>query len=145
MLFNKLKNKLSGSVNKYAGKTDFLEAVCASAALVAAADGDIKEDEIKTTVAVVSSNPTLLAAFKPTAIEKTVETMLTRAKAGMTGRIGLYKEIEQVASDNEMAETVFLCAMDVAAADGEVGDKEQKVLNEVAKRLGLNASNYTNV
>lgn len=35
-MFNKLKNAFAGKVNKYSGKKDFLEAVCAACALVAA-------------------------------------------------------------------------------------------------------------
>lgn len=145
MLFDKVKSALSGGLAKVAGNTDFLEAVCASAALVAAADGEIKDDEIKSTTAVVSSNPSLSKAFTPATIERTIDAMLKRAQAGRTGRLGLYKEIEQVSANAELSELVFVAALDVAEADGGVGDKEQQVLREVAKKLGVNPSNYLNV
>ena len=40
-MFAKMKEKLAGGAKRMQGRTDLLEAVCASAALVAAADGSI--------------------------------------------------------------------------------------------------------
>lgn len=137
-MFSDWKAKLSGGLKKVSGKKDFLEAVCAAAALTAAADGEITDAEIATATKVVGSNPTLTAAFKTNEIERTTDTMLKRAQAGRTGRMGLYKEIEQVASSPDMAETVYLCALDIAETDGNVGPEEKKVLAEIAKRLGVN-------
>jgi len=42
-MFNSLKKKFGGGVKKFSGKTDFLEAVCASSALVAFADGECSD------------------------------------------------------------------------------------------------------
>lgn len=138
MSFLGLKDKIGGAIKKLSGRQDFLEAVCASAALVAAADGEITDSEIKTSISVISSNPTLSSAFKATAIEKCADAMLKRAQAGRTGRFGLYKEIDDIAKDATMAETVYLCALDVAESDGSIGDAERKVLREIAKRCGVN-------
>lgn len=134
------KEKLSGSFKKFSGRKDFLEAVCASSALVAAADGEITDDEIKKSILVISSNPTLSQAFKSSEIEKCADAMLKRAQAGRTGRMGLFKEIDDVSGDSNLAETVYLCALDVAEADGNVGDAEKKTLREIAKRCGVNES-----
>jgi tellurite resistance protein TerB len=58
-----LLKKLGGdAVKKYSGNKDFLEAVCASAALVAAADGSVSDDEILAAVEAARNNPTLTAA-----------------------------------------------------------------------------------
>lgn len=137
--------KLKDGANKLKGNKDALEAVCASAALVASADGEISDDEIKTTVKVVSSHPVLSSSYKTGEIEKCVDTMLKRAQAGRTGRMGLYKEIEQVKASHDTAETVYLCALDVAESNGSVDAKEREALNQVAKTLGINPSNYANV
>lgn len=134
------KAKLTGGLKSISGRKDFLEAVCAASALVASADGEVSDDEIKTTVKVVSSNPMLTAAYKSGDIEKCIDTMLKRAAAGRTGRMGLYKEIEEVSSNGEMAETAFLCAVDVAESNGTIEPVEQKTLSEIAKRLGVNPS-----
>lgn len=138
MFLQKFKDKMVGSVKRLSGRKDFLEAVCAASALVASADGEVTDDEIKTTTKVVSSNPTLAAAFKTTEIEKCIDTMLRRAQAGRTGRMGLYKEIEDVASNSEMGETVYLCALDVAEANGNIGPKEKEALTQIAKKVGVN-------
>ncbi len=137
--------KLKDGANKLKGNKDALEAVCASSALVASADGEISDDEIKTTVKVVSSHPTLSSSYKTSEIEKCVDAMLKRAQAGRTGRMGLYKEIEQIKASHDTAETVYLCALDVAESNGSVDAKERDALNQIAKTLGLNPSNYASV
>src|SRR6478609_8481265 len=104
-MFAAIKQKLSGGVNKYSGRKDFLEAVCAASALVAAADGDVSDSEVDQAVKAVSSNASLAAAFKPSEIERTADAMLKRAQGGRVGRSGLYKELEDINSDHDMAET----------------------------------------
>lgn len=139
-----LKDKLFKSVNVLTGNKDALEAVCAAAALIATADGDVSDKEIEATKQAIVSNAALSKAYKVADIERCVDSMLGRAK-GRMGRHGLFKEIEQIAVNHDMAEAVFLSAMDVAESDKEVGPEEKKVLLEIAKRLGLNPQNYVNV
>lgn len=141
-MFAALKQKLSGSVNRYAGKTDFLEAVCAAAALVSAADGEIEDAEVEATIKIVASNPGLSGAFSSRQIEQTAENMLKRAQAGRTGRMGLYKEIEDIANDPEMAETVYLTALDVSESDGEIEPEEKEVLAKIAQKLGVDPKKF---
>jgi tellurite resistance protein len=145
MFLSKMKEKLSGALTKYNGNKDFLEAVCAASALVASCDGEVTDVEIQTATKTVASSPSLSTAFKPAVIEKCIDTMLKRASAGRTGRMGLYKEIDDVRSNGDMAETVYLTALDIAEADGNVGNEEKKTLAEIAKRLGVNEKNYANV
>ena len=140
-MFAKLKEKLSGSVNKYSGRKDFLEAVCAASALVAAADGDVSDAEVDKTVKAITSNAQLSAAFKTAEIERTADAMLKRAQGGRVGRAGLYKEIEDIKADHDMGETVLLSALDVADHGG-IDAKEREVLAKIASTLGLNLANY---
>lgn len=143
--FAKFKEQLSAGMKKASGRTDFLEAVCAAAALTAFADGEASKAELEVMVKTVTSNPTLTGAFKSSQIDKTIETMLKRAEAGRTGRMGLYKEIQDIAADATMAETVYLVAFDVAEGEGGVSPAERKVMNEIAKTLGINPSKYENI
>ena len=138
-----LKSKVSGMVNKFSGRKDFLEAVCASAALVASADGEITDAEVTKTVEVIKSNPSLSAAFKVSDIERTADAMLKRVQAGRTGRAGVLKEVQDVSSDKAMAEVVYLTALDVAEADGSIGTHEQAVLSKLANVLGVTPSALT--
>lgn len=136
-----LKNKVSANVNKYSGKTDFLEAVCAAAALIAAADGEIEDEEITATMTAVKSHPSLSQAFSVRQIETTMETMLERTK-GRAGRMGLYREIDDIAADPDMSETVYLVALDVSESDGEIEPEEEKVLARIASSLKIDPSKY---
>lgn len=140
-MFAALKAKLSGGVNKYSGRNDFLEAVCAASALVAAADGNVSDAEVDQTIKAITSNANLSANFRTQEIERTADAMLKRAQGGRVGRSGLFKEIEDVAPDHEMAETVLLSALDVADHGG-IDEKEKAVLGSIAQRLGLNIANY---
>lgn len=139
-MFAKLKAKLGGGVNRFSGNTDFLEAVCASCSLVAAADGEISDEECLQAIKVVSSNESLSKAFPPQVIEKTMDKMMERVTAGRTGRANVMKEISDIADNTEMAETVYLTALDVAEANGDVCEAERDMLNKIASRLGVNPS-----
>ncbi|MFW3388417.1 UNVERIFIED_CONTAM: TerB family tellurite resistance protein, partial [Kocuria sp. CPCC 205274] len=58
------------------------------------------------------------------------------------GRLEVRKILEEIASDRDEAELVLVVVLDVAEANGNVGDAEQTVVNEIAKLLGLDASKY---
>ena len=143
-MFAGLKNKLSGAGKRISGRTDLLEAVCASAALIAAADGSISDDEVAQALQVVQNNETLSSAFDARTIEQTMDKMLGRAKGGFSGRNGLNTEIAQVGSKgvHEENEIIYLIALDVAYADNDCGTKEKEVLSKLAKSLGINEANY---
>ena len=137
-MFGKLfGKKAEAAVQKFSGRTDFLEAVCAGAALIAAADGEIEDSEVDATVKAVKANKPLAQGFDQLTIDKTINTMLERAGGGRVGRAGLRKEVLEIAKDPEMAEAVILTALDVAEADGEIEPAEQKVLEALAKDLGV--------
>lgn len=139
MLGKLFGNKVKDSINKYAGKTDFLEALCASSALVAAADGDISDSEVEATTKIVVNNPMISGAFPRAQIEKTIDQMLRRAEGGRSGRAGLLKEIEDILQDQDMAESVLLAAIDVADAEGGIDDAEWKVLEKIGQMAHLDA------
>lgn len=141
-MFKGLKDKLSGGAKRMSGRTDLLEAVCAAAALVAAADGTVDDSEIDATAKAVTANETLNTAFSPREIEGSIQRMLDRANGGRVGKMGLYKEIDDVAGNAEDSEIVLLTAMDIADADGEVSPEETAVLEKIAGKLGLKLSNY---
>jgi tellurite resistance protein TerB len=140
-MFAKLKQKFSGSVQKYSGRKDFLEAVCAAAALVAYADGSADDAEINSMKKAVLANAELSGAFDNRTIELTMETMLSRAEGGRVGRSGLFKEIDDVAADADMAEVVLNTALDVADQGG-IDDSEKAMLGKIATSLKLDLSKY---
>ena len=129
--------KAEAAVQKFSGRTDFLEAVCAAAALIAAADVEIEDSEVKATVKAVKANKSLSTGFDQTAIEATINKMLERAAGGRVGRMGLWEEIREVAKDAELAQGVVLAALDVAEGDGEIEPAEKVVLDRLAKELSV--------
>lgn len=139
-IFGNLKSKFSGSVKKFSGQKDFLEAVCAAAALVAYADGSASDSEIASTIKAITSNAELAGAFDSREIEKTADTMLQRAAGGRV-RASLMKEIGDIKSNNDMAEVVLLTALDVADNDG-ISAEEKAVLAKIAKELGLDLAKF---
>ena len=143
-MFGSIKEKFAKSASKFAGKTDLLEATCAACALIAAADGDIEDSELMTTLEALTNHPTLSAAFKQSQIETTANDMFKRAKGGAMGRIGLKKEIEQAKgkSTSDDLELILAVAIDVSRSDAEMEPSEMKVLNEIAGILRLDLKSY---
>jgi tellurite resistance protein TerB len=129
--------KAEAAVQKFSGRTDFLEAVCAASALIAAADGEIEDSEVKATIKAVKANKSLATGFDQTAIETSINKMLERAAGGRVGRMGLWEEIREIAKDAELAQGVVLAALDVAEGDGEIEPAEKAVLDRLAKELSV--------
>lgn len=134
-----IKKMLDESVGKYAGDKDFLEGVCAAAALVASADGNIDDDEVSATAHAISSNAILSKAFKPREIEQVANDMLRRAGGGRMGRAGLMKEIDEVAEkgDPDKNDAIVFAALDVAEADSNIDEAETAVLEKIAAVLSV--------
>lgn len=142
MFFKKAKKALDEKSNRLKGRTDLLEGVCASAALVANADNDISDEEIDATTKAVNANTALKAAFEPRDINEHINQALSVVEGGRVGQRQLYKEIEDIAGDRDDAEIVMLTALDIAEADGEISDDEQKVLEKIAGKLNVKLSDY---
>lgn len=143
-MFGKLKERLTGGAKRLQGKTDLLEGVCAMAALVACADGDIEDSEVEATLDALTGHATLGEAFGPSEIERALDKQLKRAKGGAAGKLALKREIEEMKAKNaaDELEMALMIALDVASADGEVEPEERKVLDDLAKRLGFNLASY---
>lgn len=137
--FAKLMGGAKAQINTYSGNRDFLEAVAAATALVAAADGSIEDEEIVAAVEAVSHNATLSSVYSPAEIEDEITKQLRKAKTA-SGRVQLKRELQDVATkEKQLREDVFLTAVDVATADGEIAPAEQKALDGIAQILGVNA------
>ncbi|MBB5765936.1 tellurite resistance protein [Methylorubrum rhodesianum] len=126
----------------YSQNKDYLEAVCAASALVAYADGELEESERSKVIRTISQHPTLGKMYQQSTIESTVEVMFKRAKDA-SGRQQLARELDDIKGrDGSMAEDVYLVALDVAHADGQVEPEEDVVLKKIATRLGVDISKF---
>lgn len=129
---------------EYSANKDFLEAVCAACALVAAADGDIEESEKRKVVSIITGHATLGKLYQQNVIEQTADVMFKRAK-DVSGRQQLARELDDIKGRPDgvaMAEDVYLIALDIANADGEVEPQEDAVLKKIATRLGVDAGKF---
>lgn len=128
--------KAKESINKFSGNQDFLEAICAGAALVAAADGSIDDKEAKAALTAMQSNKLISVAFGPREIEICFGKMESKVTT-RSGRAELKKEIEEcVARDKtgSLGEAVLYACLDVADQGG-IEENEEKVLREIAGLL----------
>lgn len=142
MFFKKAKKALEEKSNRLQGRTDLLEAVCASAALVANADGDISDAEVDATVKAVKANTALSAAFQQSEIDKNINNALKVVAGGRVGQRQLMKEIEDISGNADDCEIIILTALDIAEADGEICDDEMKVLKKIGDALGQNVESF---
>lgn len=143
-MFGKLKEKLTGGASRLNGKTDLLEGICAACVLVGAADGDLSDDEAAVAMDRLLNHETLSVAFSATQIEAAFDKQAKRAKSGMSGRLGLRREVEEVKakSSSEDCEMLLVIAIDVASADGDIGPKEMGVLRTIGQAMGLAPERY---
>ncbi len=146
-MFNAFKKALKAGAKEvqadYSHNKDYLEAVCAAAALVANADGEIEDSERSKVERVLSSHPVLSKMYQQNIIAQTAETMFKRAKDA-SGRQALARELDDIKGrdDGKMAEDVYLIALDVANADGELEPQEDAVLKKIAARLGVDPTRF---
>lgn len=143
-MFGKLKEKFTGGAKKLTGKTDLLEGICAMAALVACADGDIEDEEVSAALDAMSTHAVLGVAFDARTIEQALDKQLKRAKGGFAGKLALKKEIKEMVDKNstEELEMAYMIALDVSMSDGQMEPEEKKVLEDLGKSLGFNLSSY---
>lgn len=143
-MFGKLKEKLAGASNRLNGKTDLLEGICAAGVVIGAADGDFSDDEGQVLLDRLLNHETISISFSSTQIETAFDKQLKRAKQGMSGRLGLIREIEDVKAKatTEDREMLLMIAIDVATADGEIDAAERKALDRVGQAIGLDPARY---
>lgn len=148
MVFGALKKAFKAGAKEvqadYSKNRDFLEAVCAGAALVAFADGEIEEAERAKAIRIITGHATLGKLYQQPEIEQVAETMFKRAKDA-SGRQSLARELDDIkGKDNaaQMAEDIYLVAVDIAHADGELEPEEEATLKKLAARLGVDPARF---
>jgi len=137
-MFGMLKDKMMAGANKFAGNTDYLEAVCAGVALGAASEGGISEQEEADAKKAISANESITKAFNSRQIDQCLNKMFDKAEKGRSGRAELFKELEDIADNADMAEAVMLAVLDVVEGDGTISDAERAMCEKIATRLGVN-------
>lgn len=139
-LFNKRMKKAQASLKKVENR-DLMEAITGGCLLIAAADGEIEQEETSKLDQLLRSNPRLQGFGNE--ISQTIQRFKDQLDAGFqVGRLSILREIEDIANDREHAEEVLVNMITIAGADGEFEDEEVVVIKEVAGKLGLNPADY---
>ena len=139
-LFGKKVNQAKAEVKKFENR-DLLEAIVGGCLLVAAADGDIEDSEVKKIDSLLRTNKNL--EHFGSEITELVNRFSERLRSGYrVARAEILREIEDIKSDQQQKEDVLLNMLTIAEADGEIEPAEQKELETVAQRLGLRISDY---
>lgn len=136
--FDKLKNEILGFVND-----DFLNAITASCALVAYADGEATEDEKRKMLKYMKINDDL-KHFKLSRVEENYQKYIESIDFDINlGRIECYKAIERIHDNKENCNKLVAVCIAIGKADGKIDNDEQNQIKDIARRLGLNFRDFT--
>lgn len=138
--FGKKVNKVKAEVKKMENR-DLLEAIVGGCLLVAAADGEIEDAEVKAIDSLLRTNKNL--AHFGGEITELVNRFSERLQSGYrVARAEILREIDDIKGDASQKEDVLLNMLTIVEADGEIEEKEHKELETVAQRLGLRLADY---
>lgn len=138
---NEARSKLTSEVSKFRNR-EFMEAVVAACAMVAAADGSISGDEKRKMIGYLQrademkhfDTATVVAFFEKIAGNYEFDGQIGRAEA--------LKVIGKVRSKPEQARMVVRVACVIGASDGNFDEDEKAAVRMICADLGLPASDF---
>ncbi len=135
------RDKMKTEVAKYKNN-DFMEAVVAGCALVAAADGDISSDEKQKMAAFINRSEEL-SVFDMTKVIDSFNKIVEGFEfdAGI-GKIEAMKKITRLRGKDEAARTMVRVCCVIGAADGDFDADERRVVAEICTELGLSPTEF---
>ncbi|NLC22800.1 MAG: tellurite resistance TerB family protein, partial [Halomonadaceae bacterium] len=135
------RSKIADEVSKFRNQ-EFLEAVVAGCALVAAADGDISSEE-KQKMAGFIKGSSELKAFDIKKVISTFNDYCGKLEFDQhIGRAEALKSIGKLRKKPEAARLLVRVCCAIGSADGDFDDDEQKVCKIICQELGLNPSEF---
>lgn len=138
---NAARDKMKTEVAKYRN-ADFMEAVVAGCALVAAADGQVTSDEKQKMAAFIQRSDELSVFDMDKVIASFNKIMEGFAFDAAIGKIEAMKKITRLRGKDEAARTMVRVCCVIGAADGDFDAAERKVVVEICTELGLNPSEF---
>lgn len=138
---NSTKNNLNDQMKKFKNK-DFLEAIVAGCALVAAADGNISADEKQKMAGYIGRNEQLKVFDMSTVIARFNHYVENFEFDAIIGKQEALKAISKFKSKPEEGRLLIGVCSAIGSADGDFDPQEQAVVREIATVLGLNASEF---
>ncbi|WDF51326.1 tellurite resistance TerB family protein [Paenibacillus sp. KACC 21273] len=138
---NSTKNNLNDQMKKFKNK-DFLEAIVAGCALVAAADGNISADEKQKMAGYIGRNEQLKVFDMSLVIVRFNHYVENFEFDAIIGKQEALKAISKFKSKPEEGRLLIGVCSAIGSADGDFDPQEQAVVREIATVLGLNASEF---
>lgn len=143
-MFGKIFGKKVGAAKvelKKVENRDLMQAVVGSMILVAYADGECEKSELEKIERLIRANENL--AHFGSEITSTMARFVEYMEAGpRLGEIKIMREVGDIKSNPQDAEEVFVLAITIAEADGEIEPAEMKVLGKLGRDLGLRVQDY---
>lgn len=143
-MFGKLFGKKVGDAKaelKKVENRDLMQAIVGGGLLVAAADGEIEESELKKLDELIRSNPALQHFGNE--ITQTLNRFKAQLDANFqVGRLSIKRELADIKNVPSDAEEAFVNMIAIASSDGEIEPAEMKVLAEVGGWFGLRPQDY---
>lgn len=139
-IFGKKVGEVKAEMKKVENR-DLMEAIVGGSLLVAAADGSIDDSELESLEKLCLSNPSINHFGNE--INKTIAHFEGLLDAGFRmGKMKILREIADIKNSAEDAEEVFVNMLTIAEADGDIDEKELKILKEVGGTLGIRLQDY---
>ncbi|MCD1261468.1 tellurite resistance TerB family protein [Paenibacillus athensensis] len=135
------KQGLTDQVKKYKNK-DFLDAVVAGCAVVAAADGSIDSSEKQKMAGYISRSEELKVFGISDAIARFNHFAGNYEFDAIIGKQEALKTIGKFNGKPDMGRVIVGVCCAVGAADGDFDPKEQAVVREICGALGLNPGEF---
>jgi tellurite resistance protein TerB len=136
------KQGLTEQVKKFKNK-DFMDAVVAGCAVVAAADGSINANEKQKMAGYISRSEELKVFDMSDVIARFNHYVGNLEFDAMIGKQEALKSIAKFSGKPEMGRVIVGVCSAIGAADGDFDDKEKAAVRDICNSLGLNPSEFS--
>ncbi len=135
------QNTVAESITRFKNK-DFMEAVVAGCALVAAADGDISAEEKQKMAGFISRNDALKVFDMSQVIERFNAQVESFAFDHSIGKAQALRVIGRLKNNPEAGRLLVRVCCAIGLADGDFDADEQAVVRDICAELGLPAEDF---
>ncbi|CAN7652390.1 MULTISPECIES: tellurite resistance TerB family protein [unclassified Paenibacillus] len=136
------KQGLTEQVKKFKNK-DFMDAVVAGCAVVAAADGSIDANEKQKMAGYMSRSEELKVFDMSDVIARFNHYVGNLEFDAMIGKQEALKSIAKFSNKPEIGRVIVGVCSAIGAADGDFDDKEKAAVRDICNSLGLNPSEFS--
>jgi|GEM_PF-5309020 Tellurite resistance protein len=140
-MFRKKAKAVARDISKFE-KKDLMEATVGICVLVMYADGTAEDTERAKIQKILDNTPALANFGSEVASCFGRFDALCRDAGMIMARSQIMREIKDCQGDSREMEDVLVTGLTVALADGEMDEKEEKVLKEVASAFGLRLESF---